>query len=76
MAELGEGAAAAHLDVARAAAELGIEVIGVGTSAYGVEPVPADRAAEVVGPVTPGTAVLVKGSRVSGLERVADDLVG
>ena len=52
-----------------ASASSGIELIAVGTDLYGVEPC-ADPVA-AVGPLGPGTAVLVKASRVAGLDRVA-----
>jgi UDP-N-acetylmuramoyl-tripeptide--D-alanyl-D-alanine ligase len=79
MAELGDRAAEEHARVASLAAELGVEVMAVGTDLYGVAPV-ADAPAAVVavraaltdGP--PDTAVLVKGSRVAGLEAVAHEL--
>jgi len=50
----------------------GVELIAVGTDLYGVDPV-ADSAAaaDAVGSVGPDRAVLVKGSRVAGLERLA-----
>ena len=53
----------------RAEAErLGIEVIAVGTDLYGVAPV--DDPVAAVGALAGGDAVLVKGSRVVGLERL------
>ncbi len=79
MAELGDRAAEEHARIASLAAELGVEVMAVGTDLYGVAPVPdasaavaAVRAALADGP--PETAVLVKGSRVAGLEAVAQQL--
>lgn len=66
----------AHRDVAALAAELGIELVAVGTDRYGVPPVAADDVAAVVGPVVEGVAVLVKASRAAGLERVATALIG
>lgn len=76
MAELGPEGPAEHAAAAHLAAELGIEVVAVGTDAYGVEPVAggSDDPGAVVaalGPLTDGDAVLVKGSRVAGMERVA-----
>jgi UDP-N-acetylmuramoyl-tripeptide--D-alanyl-D-alanine ligase len=77
MAELGADEAAGHERVARLAESLGVDVIAVGSDAYGgpgVERV-ADVAAarERLGELGlgDGDAVLVKGSRVAGLERVA-----
>jgi UDP-N-acetylmuramoyl-tripeptide--D-alanyl-D-alanine ligase len=65
---------AEHLAIASYAADRGIEVIAVGTALYGVAPV--DDPADVLGALGNGDAVLVKGSRVAGLERVADVLTG
>lgn len=77
MAELGERAAQDHLAIAALAAELGIELVAVGTPAYGVEPLAGiDEAVEVLGPLGEGDAVLVKASRVAGLERLAQRLLG
>ena len=58
------------------ARELGVEVIAVSTPDYGVDAV-ADVAAayERIGEVGPGDAVLVKASRVGGLERLAELLL-
>jgi UDP-N-acetylmuramoyl-tripeptide--D-alanyl-D-alanine ligase len=72
MAEL-DDPAAAHAGVARYASDLGIEIIAVGTDAYGVEPVddPVARAGEL----GPGDVVLVKASRAAGLERVVAELL-
>lgn len=77
MAELGPDAAAAHAHIARVAAELGVRVVAVGTDAFGIEPVP-DVAAAVaaLGALDADDSVLVKGSRVAGLERVAHALFG
>lgn len=75
MAELGEHQAAAHREIASLAADLGIEVIAVDAPAYdgadvvhvgGIDDVPP-----ALGPVSAGDAILVKGSRVAGLERLA-----
>ena len=72
MAELGASAAEEHAAVAALAADLGVEIIAVGTDHYGVEAVDdPDEAVARLGEVGPGVAVLVKGSRVAGLERVA-----
>ncbi len=68
MAEL-DDPGPAHRDIAHAAVTLGIEVVVVGTDLYGIAPV--DDPFEVLSGLGPGDAVLVKGSRVAGLEVVA-----
>jgi UDP-N-acetylmuramoyl-tripeptide--D-alanyl-D-alanine ligase len=73
MAELHDPADA-HGAIADHAAALGITIIAVGTDLYGVEPVEDPLAA--LGSVAGGDAVLVKGSRVAGLEQLARRLVG
>ncbi|MCP5026800.1 MAG: UDP-N-acetylmuramoyl-tripeptide--D-alanyl-D-alanine ligase [Actinomycetia bacterium] len=76
MAELGEGADQEHRAIARRLVDDGLEVIVVGTDAYGIEPVPdIDAALAVLGPVGEGDAVLIKASRVAGLERIAAALL-
>ncbi len=76
MAELGEVSRREHANVAAAAAGLGIEVLAVGEPAYGVEVVDdVDAALDALGELGEGDAVLVKGSRVAGLERLAADLL-
>lgn len=74
MAELGEGGPAEHLAVAGVAAELGIEVVAVGTDDYGIAPVGDVVAA--LGQLDGDVAVLVKASRAGGLEAVAAQLAG
>lgn len=77
MAELGEVSAAEHRAVAALAAELGVRVVAVGEPAYGCELVDGvDEALAALGPVGEGDVVLVKGSRVARLERLAARLVG
>ena len=71
MAEL-DDPDAAHREVAVVARELGIEVVALGTAAYGIEPV--DDPIAAIGDLGPGDVVLVKASRVARLERVASDL--
>lgn len=76
MAELGDSHAAEHAAVADLAGRLGIEVLAVAESAYGPEAVPDGAAAlSALGPLGPGDAVLVKGSRVAGLEVLAGALL-
>ncbi|QKT05968.1 UDP-N-acetylmuramoyl-tripeptide--D-alanyl-D-alanine ligase [Gordonia sp. X0973] len=75
MAELGDDAEAAHRGVAELAASLGIAVVAVDEPRYGpgVEHVAdAPAAAEHVTALGAPVAVLVKGSRVAALERVAE----
>jgi UDP-N-acetylmuramoyl-tripeptide--D-alanyl-D-alanine ligase len=77
MAELGADAPAVHRQVAQLAESLGIRVVALASADYGPS---AAHAADLVearallaegGPLGPGDAVLVKGSRVAGLERLA-----
>ncbi|HEX2274418.1 MAG TPA: UDP-N-acetylmuramoyl-tripeptide--D-alanyl-D-alanine ligase [Acidimicrobiales bacterium] len=77
MLELGEHSVPAHRRMGELARELGIDrVITVGAPAYGGEDVAGpDEAALLVGTVGRGHAVLVKGSRAAGLERLAAALV-
>lgn len=77
MAELGDVAEREHRAAAELAAELGIEVLAVGEPAYGTAEVPDVEAALArLGALADGDAVLVKGSRVAGLEVLAARLVG
>jgi UDP-N-acetylmuramoyl-tripeptide--D-alanyl-D-alanine ligase len=69
MAELAEPRAQ-HAEIARLAGDRGIELIAVGTDLYGVTPV--DDPIAALGSIGGRDAVLVKGSRVAGLERVAE----
>ncbi|MGD9701473.1 MAG: UDP-N-acetylmuramoyl-tripeptide--D-alanyl-D-alanine ligase [Acidimicrobiia bacterium] len=62
-----------HRAIAAFAAERGIELVAVGTDLYGVPS--AGSAGEVELSVTGDDAVLVKGSRVAGLERLAARLL-
>ncbi len=78
MAELGDTAHAEHLAISERAAGLGVDVIAVDAGVYGpsVTHVP-DIASAVAALVDlrAGDAVLVKGSRVAALERVAAALL-
>ncbi|MBE7161455.1 MAG: UDP-N-acetylmuramoyl-tripeptide--D-alanyl-D-alanine ligase [Williamsia herbipolensis] len=78
MAEIGDTARAEHLAITARARELGVEVIAVDAPDYGPD---ARHVADIDGAVTAlsdlsaGDAVLVKGSRVAALERVAAALL-
>jgi UDP-N-acetylmuramoyl-tripeptide--D-alanyl-D-alanine ligase len=79
MAELGEYASEAHLEVARAVEEIGVDaLIAVGPEArvYGGRWVPdaASAVEELRSELRPGDCVLVKGARALGLETVAEAL--
>jgi len=79
MAELGDDAPSAHAAVAARARELGIEVLAVGTELYEVG-APVAGASETLEALAhrrlgAGDAVLVKGSRVAGLEAVVEGLL-
>ncbi|HLM62905.1 MAG TPA: UDP-N-acetylmuramoyl-tripeptide--D-alanyl-D-alanine ligase [Acidimicrobiales bacterium] len=79
MAELGPAAAQEHKAVGALARDLGIEIVAVGTGDYGGAVVAGDEPAAVaaaLGPLSDGDVVLLKGSRVAGLERVAALLAG
>jgi UDP-N-acetylmuramoyl-tripeptide--D-alanyl-D-alanine ligase len=71
MAEISDPAIE-HRAIHAYAAERGVEVIAVGTDLYGTSPVTDPVGA--LGPLGDGDAVLVKGSRVAGLERTAESL--
>jgi UDP-N-acetylmuramoyl-tripeptide--D-alanyl-D-alanine ligase len=74
MAELGAEHEAEHVSVAKEATAAGVRVIAVGAHDYGdqVEHVASiAEAAERLGELGADDAVLVKGSRVAGLERLA-----
>ena len=84
MAELGDFEAAEHAAIGSLATQLGIEVIAVGEPLYssgGVAVIEADgidgalAALADLGSLDAGRAVLVKGSRVAGLERLVERLV-
>lgn len=78
MAELGEHAAVEHERIAALADELEVRLVAVGAPEYGDRAAHVDdleQAIAVVGPLGPDDAVLVKGSRVAGLERLAARLL-
>jgi UDP-N-acetylmuramoyl-tripeptide--D-alanyl-D-alanine ligase len=79
MAELGAASEGYHREIGRLAAELGIEVIGVGDPARAYEPAawaptPDEALALARARIEPGDAVLVKASRAVGLEGFADEI--
>jgi UDP-N-acetylmuramoyl-tripeptide--D-alanyl-D-alanine ligase len=75
MAELGATGEAEHRAVGAMARELGIDVVAVGVPGYGgTLVVDLDGAATALDGLGPGDAVLLKGSRVVGLERLAERL--
>ena len=75
MAELGDDAERLHREIASEAASAGIEVVAVGTDLYGdaVMATVGDigELADVLAAPTEGEAVLLKASRIVGLDRVA-----
>jgi UDP-N-acetylmuramoyl-tripeptide--D-alanyl-D-alanine ligase len=76
MAELGPDSAAEHRAVGELARDLGVEVVAVAAPDYGVVDVAdPDEAMDRLGPLDAADAVLVKGSRVAGLETLAQRLV-
>jgi UDP-N-acetylmuramoyl-tripeptide--D-alanyl-D-alanine ligase len=72
MAEISD-APAEHARVGAYARSLGVELVVVGTDLYGVTP--TDDPLGALGSLSSGDAVLVKGSRVVGLERVVAQLL-
>jgi UDP-N-acetylmuramoyl-tripeptide--D-alanyl-D-alanine ligase len=75
MAELGARSVAEHEAVGALARELGVRVIALGVREYGGDLVAGlDEAVAALGRLGPGDAVLVKASRVVGLDRLVDRL--
>ena len=72
MAEISD-APEAHAAIADHARMLGVRLVAVGTDLYGVAP--TDDPVAALGSLAGGDAVLVKGSRVVGLERVVAQLL-
>ena len=72
MAEISD-APTEHLAIAAYAADRDIELIIVGTDLYGVQP--SVDAIAALGSLSGDDAVLVKGSRVAGLEKLAALLI-
>jgi len=79
MAELGDQSAAAHAHVAAVASELGVRLIAFGTDGYGSSAAQTvttiDDALAALGDLGTQDSVLVKGSRIAGLERLAAALL-
>jgi UDP-N-acetylmuramoyl-tripeptide--D-alanyl-D-alanine ligase len=64
-----------HARIGALAEDLGIRVIAVAAPHYGGEQAAdAEEALDRLGPLGPGDAVLVKGSRAAGMETVAGTL--
>jgi UDP-N-acetylmuramoyl-tripeptide--D-alanyl-D-alanine ligase len=76
MAELGAAAPTEHAAIAELAAGLGVRLIAFDAPDYGAEPATdLDEVLALLGELDEGDAVLVKGSRVAGLERLVERLV-
>jgi UDP-N-acetylmuramoyl-tripeptide--D-alanyl-D-alanine ligase len=76
MAELGDRSVADHAAIGARARELDIRLVAVDAPGYGGEDVETiDGALVALGDLGDGDAVLVKGSRVAGLERLAAQLL-
>jgi UDP-N-acetylmuramoyl-tripeptide--D-alanyl-D-alanine ligase len=76
MAELGSDSDQLHQSIGALAESLGILVIGYQTGAYGGSTIPSvGELLEILHPLAAGDAILVKGSRVAGMENVVAELV-
>jgi UDP-N-acetylmuramoyl-tripeptide--D-alanyl-D-alanine ligase len=76
MAELGAVSEVQHRAVYELARSLGIDVLAVAAPAYGAAGVGSiDEALERIGELGPDDAILVKGSRVAGLDKLAVQLL-
>jgi UDP-N-acetylmuramoyl-tripeptide--D-alanyl-D-alanine ligase len=76
MAELGPTSEADHAAIGALAARMGIRLVAVAAPAYGGEDVGSiEEAIDLLEPLGEGDAVLVKGSRVAELERLAELLL-
>ena len=72
MAEVGESSGDEHARIGEVAQSLGLECLSVAEPSFGVANVDSiEAAASRLSDLGPGDAVLVKGSRVAGLERLA-----
>ncbi len=81
MAELGPDEVRYHQEIGEIARSLDVEIIGVGDLARSYEPDlkagnPEEAATLLMERLGPETAVLVKGSRAAGLERVTELVTG
>lgn len=74
MAEVADEANA-HRRIARLAASMGIHVVAVETHLYGIPAVSITDAVDYVRCLEGEAIVLVKGSRVAGLERIVDQII-
>jgi len=79
MAELGAESDVYHAQIGHLAADLGIDVIGVGEAARAYSPAvwvgsPGDAPDAARTFLRPGDAVLVKASRAVGLEGIAEEI--
>jgi UDP-N-acetylmuramoyl-tripeptide--D-alanyl-D-alanine ligase len=76
MAELGDTSAAEHRRVADMAHHLGVDLVAVGTSDYGQDPLQdPSKLLQALGEGGSGTAILVKASRAAGLDSIAARLI-
>jgi UDP-N-acetylmuramoyl-tripeptide--D-alanyl-D-alanine ligase len=76
MAELGDTSAAEHRRVADMAHHLGVDLVAVGTSDYGQDPLQEpSKLLQALGEGGSGTAILVKASRAAGLDSIAARLI-
>ena len=73
MAEL-DDPVAKHREIAELAQRLGVGLRAVGTDLYGIEPTGFDQVLAEIGSCGDGCAVLIKGSRVAGLEKLVEQL--
>lgn len=75
MAEIADPTTA-HREIAAVARDLGIRLVAVGTDLYGIDPIDIEAVVAQIDSLGRDSAVLVKGSRVAGLERVVEAVTG
>ncbi len=78
MGELGDEGAAEHLNIVEEACSRGVDVLAIAAPQYGDSATHVksiDEAVSAIGPAGADTAILVKGSRSAGLERLATRLL-